>query len=65
MVVGGYKKYIKGENTNGVKTEFCDLSDENVTCIDQDSILYDYGAPPLLFKVEKDYEQVLYNANCF
>ena len=63
MVVGG----IKGEddgNKRELATELCDLTDGKFSCTDQESILNDYTAPPLLFKVEKDFEQTLYDASC-
>ena len=67
VVVGGQKKIEfgqpSGENYR-LRTEFCDLSEEKINCTVQDSILYEYVAPPILFKVAKDYGQALYSDSC-
>ena len=57
MVVVGGRTTKKEE----IRTEFCDVTDSKISCTDQDSSLLDYVAPPLLLKIEKDFEKTLYD----
>ena len=48
VVVGGEDKYL-------LRTEYCDLVNDEYICTDQDSSLPDYSSFPLLFAVTDDY----------
>ena len=58
MVIAGG---VDIEQDPNLKVEFCDLTDGEFQCTEQESSLFAYEAPALLYKIENDHEKILYD----